>query len=149
SGMLFPHCSWRITLIENRIHLRRLTSLPPNIRCRARFAHIYVGGKCLSRSDYQVGASGKQEPNGTAPYHSSNEPPKWLLIFVIHPPSNPPPHPGLVGEICISELAFQITLLSRNHTDIDHPQQRHHEQDRPQAPRRDAQPQVDEGRSQI
>ena len=42
-------------------------------------------------------------------------------------PSNPPPHPRLVGSIRIAELALQIALLPHDHAHIDHPQERHHE----------------------
>src|SRR5882724_1716337 len=63
--------------------------------------------------------------------------------------SDPPPHSRLIGAVGIAELAFQITLLPLNDADVDHPQQRHHQPDRPQASRRDAQAQVDEGHSQV
>src|SRR5262245_45805422 len=61
----------------------------------------------------------------------------------------PPPHPRLVSSIRITELALKISLLPPDHPHIHHPHQRHREEDRPQAPRRDAQPHVDEDRSQI
>ena len=53
-------------------------------------------------------------------------------------PSDPPPHPRLVGTVGIAELALQIPLLPHHDADIDHPHERHDEPDGPQASRRDA-----------
>ena len=61
-----------------------------------------------------------------------------LKSFARNTPSDPPPHPRLVGAVGIAELALQIALLPRHDADIDHPHERHDEPDGPQASRRDA-----------